>query len=353
MKLKSITLIVFWGSLIVPFVLDFFVTDDVITLLQVTFLVSFFLIFYPSWALYISRNTTDKVEDRKKRKKMKTYVTVSLVGWVVYVSVVIYLDLLANARHGQYPELEFVGSTAGLAAFVTLFLMLNFAAYLISLKENTPGADRTNNRIITTIKLFWIPFFVHGITRRVESISPNGQKYRSGKIVNKDLLNVLLVGMFALISSVYQFGIKYRPIPLQSHDLAIVETNVERVRSVMLKAFEDNGVKLRLVSSRRPAFNDDYLEPESVPSHNAAFRDGHAYSYRTGKFKVSVRADYDNNPPRVSIASYPARFGLKEYDSINDRFEAIVDGLVQSGLFQLESSFFNEDYPDPQSAIEP
>ena len=57
--------------------------------------------------------------------------------------------------------------------------------------------------------------------------------------------------------------------------------------------------------------------------------------------------------PRVSIAIYPARFGLKEYDSINDRFEAIVDGLVQSGLFQLQSSFFNEDYLDPQSATDP
>ena len=163
--------------------------------------------------------------------------------------------------------------------------------------------------------------------------------------MNRKLFGILLVGVFVLQSCEYLANaLKYRRSLLQFYPLAIVETDVEKVRSKVLEVFEDNGMELELY------FSD-----------NALFSHGHRihverYRYQASEFEVFVSVKYDISPPffpEVRIAVYPARFGSKEYDSINNRFEAIVDGLVESGLFQLQSSFFNEDYLDPQSATDP
>ena len=161
--------------------------------------------------------------------------------------------------------------------------------------------------------------------------------------MNRKLFGILLVGVFVLQSCLPELGTKYKRKPLQSHVLAIVETDVEKVGSGVLKVFEDNGVELELSNSLKAVSSDGY---QVHTDH---------YFHETGRFLVYVWADYsDDFPfPRLDIAVYPARFGSKEYDSINNRFEAIVDGLVESGLFQLQSSSFDEDYLDPLSVVNP
>ncbi|MBC6403925.1 MAG: hypothetical protein GDA35_09965 [Hyphomonadaceae bacterium] len=176
MRLKAITLTTFWGLMIVPFVFSFFVTKFLLAVIVSTCFI-LYLAHYSVWALYISRNTTGKVKDSKNRKKMKTYVTVYLAAWVIVISITVYLDVPVDAGRGRYPELEFIGSIAGWAVFFALCLVLNFAAYLIALKENAPGADRTNNRIVTVFKLFMIPFFVNGMIRRIKKISSSEQNH--------------------------------------------------------------------------------------------------------------------------------------------------------------------------------
>ncbi|MBC6402746.1 MAG: hypothetical protein GDA35_03835 [Hyphomonadaceae bacterium] len=125
---------------------------------------------YCAWAFYISGNAADRVKDRKKMKVYGTVYLAGLVGLAIHMYSKLWTDPESNRHVG------FVEIIVGWGVIIALFLMLNFAAYLISLKENAPGADRTNNRIVTVFKLFMIPFFMSDITGRIGRMSSNEQK---------------------------------------------------------------------------------------------------------------------------------------------------------------------------------
>ena len=119
---------------------------------------------------------------------------------------------------------------------------------------------------------------------------------RLSGIMNRKPFSVALLGMFVLQSCGLATGIQYKLKPLQSHRLAIVETDVEKVRSKVLEVFENNGVELELYFSDNALFSDGFRMHSDT------------YYYHTGRFKVGVWADYGNYLPfpQLRIAVYPA-----------------------------------------------
>ena len=169
MYLKDITLLTFAAYFTACVIVNVFPTSFLAISASVLFFVSV-MSCYCAWAFYISGNVADRVKDRKK---MKVYGTVYLAG-LAGVAFLMYSNLLTAPESNRH--VEFVGIIVGWVLIVTFVLMLNSAAYLISLKENAPGADRTNNRIVTIFKLFMIPFFMNDITKRIGRISSKEQK---------------------------------------------------------------------------------------------------------------------------------------------------------------------------------
>jgi len=161
------------------------------------------------------------------------------------------------------------------------------------------------------------------------------------------LLGVLLQPAMLFLLGAYGFAAdaaRYRFKPLQSHRLVIAETDVQKVRLGMYRVFKDrfgyqNGIKT--LSS--------FHSPRKLRIGIDAYYD------RTSQFKISLRAQCDDDLRNLQarIAVYPARVGSKEYDDMKDQFKIIMDGLVESGLFQLQPSSFDEDYLDPLSVTHP